>query len=102
MFQGMFRKRGRPPVQLPIGGYDNQTEHETGHIPVHQSLIPLEEPRQLPLEPVREFEHDVVMQQENDAGNDLSVQPMLPQQSANIPELQDGRLAYDPLRSVLS
>ena len=64
MFQGMFRKRGRPPEQLPIGGYDNQGENETGQIPVHQSLISLEEPRQLPLAPVKEFEHDVVMQQE--------------------------------------
>ena len=23
MFQSMFRKRGRPPEQLPIGGYDD-------------------------------------------------------------------------------
>ena len=96
MFQGVFRKRGRPPEQLLTGGYDNQPENETGQIPVHQSLIPLEKPRQLPLAPVRELEHDVVMQQENDAGKDSSVQPMLPQQSANIPKLQDRRLACDP------
>ena len=76
MFQGMFRKRGRPPEQLPIGGYENSNDRENEQIPVHQSLIPLETPRQLPLAPVRELEQDVVMQHGNDAGNDLSVQPM--------------------------
>ena len=38
MFQGMFRKRGRPPEQLPIGGYDRLNDEETGQIPDHQSL----------------------------------------------------------------
>ena len=63
MFQGMFRKRGRPPEQLPIGGYEKPNEGENEQILVHQSLRPLETPRQLPLPPVREFDQDVVMQQ---------------------------------------
>ena len=37
MFQGMFRKRGRPPEPLPIGGYDKpNNEQEETSIPVHQ------------------------------------------------------------------
>ena len=60
-------------------------------------LISMEAPRQLPLAPAREFEPDVVMQHENDAGTMLSVQPML-QQDDNISSLQDRRLAYDPLQ----
>ena len=28
MFQGMFRKRGRPPEQLPIGGYEKPTKEK--------------------------------------------------------------------------
>ena len=41
MFQNMFRKRGRPPEQLPIGGYDNSGQrNQSEAIPVHQSLVP--------------------------------------------------------------
>ena len=49
MFQGMFRKCGRPPEQLPISGYENpetRNQPDFEQIPVHQSLVPLEEPRQ--------------------------------------------------------
>ena len=99
MCQVMFRQRGRPPEQLPIGGYENQNEQETEQIPVHQPLVPLEEPRQLPLPSVREFEQDVVMQQENDAGNNPYVQPMFEQQSSNIPISQDRRVANNPLQA---
>ena len=97
MFQGMFRKRGRPPEQLPVGGYENPNEQEA-QIPVHQSLVPLEEPRQLPLPSVSEFEHDVIMQQETDAGNNPSAQLRLQQQSDNQQISQDRRLAYNPLQ----
>ena len=90
MFQGMFRKRGRPPEQLPIGGHDRPNED----IPVHQSL---EAPRQLPLPSVREFEQDVVIQPENDAGNNLSVQPFSTQID-NISNSQDRRLALNPIQ----
>ena len=99
MFQGMFRKRGRPPEQLPIGGFENpesRGQQEVEQIPVHQSLVPLEEPRQLPLPPVREFEHDVIMQQANDAGNNPSAQLRLEQQSDDQQVLQDRRLAQKP------
>ena len=97
MFQGMFRKRGRPPEQLPIGGYENSDQQGVGQIPVHQSLVPLEEPKQLPLPSVREFEHDVVMQHEIDAGNNPFAQLRLQQQSDNQQVSQDRRLAYNPL-----
>ena len=96
MFQGMFRKRGRPPEQLPIGGYDKPNDEETGQIPDHQLL---EAPRQLPLPSVREFEQDVVLQQEIDAGTKLSVQPFSTQHVGNMSNSQDRRLALDPLRS---
>ena len=64
------RKRGRPPDPLPIGGYDKPNDEESAQIPVHQLL---EAPRQLPLPSVRELGTDVVMQQEQDMGNDLRV-----------------------------
>ena len=73
MLQGIFRKRGRPPEQLPIGGYVRQSDEETQQIPDHQLV---EAARQLPLPSVREFESDVVMQPERDVGNNLSVQPI--------------------------
>ena len=47
MFQGMFRKRGRPPdPPLQIGGYDKSSHEESNQIPVHQLR---DAPRQLPL-----------------------------------------------------
>ena len=64
MFQGMFRKRGRPPDPLPIGGYEQPTNEESTQIPVHQLM---EAPRQLPLPSVRELEQDAIMQQETSA-----------------------------------
>ena len=74
MFQGMFRKRGRPPERLPIGGYDKPNDEENQQISDHQLL---DAPRQLPLPLVREFDQDVVMQQEVNTGNSLSVQSFL-------------------------
>ena len=54
MFQGMFRKRGRPPEPpLQIGGYDKPSQEESNQIPAHQFR---DAPRQLPLPAVREFE----------------------------------------------
>ena len=95
MFQGMFRKRGRPPEPLPIGGYDQPSEEENVQIPVHQLL---EAMRQLPLPSVRELESDVVMQQEQDVGNNLRVQPFSSQHVDNISNSQERRLAYNPLQ----
>ena len=98
--QGMFRKRGRPPEQVPIGGHsETRTQSEEEQIPVHQSLVLLEEPRQLPLPPVREFEHDVIMQEGNDAGNFPRAQLDVQQQVDNQQQqnFQD-RSPYNPLR----
>ena len=54
MFQGMFRKRGRPPdPPLQIGGHDKPSHEERNQIPVHQLR---DAPRQLPLPAVGEFE----------------------------------------------
>ena len=95
MFEGMFRKRGRPPDPLPIGGYDKPSDEESTQIPVHQLL---EAPRQLPLPSVRELESDVVMQQEQNVGNDLRVQPFSSQHVDNMSTSQERRLVYDPLQ----
>ena len=62
MFQGMFRKRGRPPEPpLQIGGYDKPSQEESNQIPGHQLR---DAPRQLPLPAVREFEQVAVVEQE--------------------------------------
>ena len=96
MFQGMFRKRGRPPDPLPIGGYDEPSNEESSQIPVHQLL---EAPRQLPLPSVREFEQIAIMQQErsglNNAVSDSSSSQLL-QQDVNMSDSQDRRLAINP------
>ena len=93
MFQGMFRKRGRPPDPLPIGGYNKPTDEESTQISVHQLL---EAPRQLPLPSVREFELDAVMQQENNEGNTLTMQPLSSQHVDNISASQARRLSLNP------
>ena len=96
MFQGMFRKRGRPPEPLPIGGYDRSSNEESSQIPVHQLLEAL---RQLPLPSVRELESNMVAQQERNEGNNELVQPSLSQSSQhvdNIESSQGRRLALNP------
>ena len=63
-----FRKHGGSPEQLQLGGYDEPIQGEQSiQIPVHQSLVLLDEPKQLPLQPVRELEQDVVMEDNNSA-----------------------------------
>ena len=96
MFEGMFRKRGRPPDPLPIGGYDQPPNEESNQIPVHQLM---EAPRQLPLPSVRELEQDAVMQQETtEVSNALvgpsSSQPL--QQDDSMLNPQGRRLALNP------
>ena len=97
MFQGMFRKRGRPPdPPLQIGGYDKPTHEESEQIPAHQLR---EAPRQLPLPPVREFEQNVIMQQERSGLNNAIVEPSSSQQvqqDVNMLGSQDERLMIDP------
>ena len=68
MFQGMFRKRGRPPDPLPIGGYEQQSNEQNNQIPVHQLM---EAPRQLPLPSVRELEQDAILQPETPEVNNV-------------------------------
>ena len=96
MFQGMFRKRGRPPDPLPIGGYEQASNEESNQIPVHQLM---EAPRQLPLPSVRELEQDAVMQQEITEVNNALVEPSSSQSlqhDDNMLNPQDRRLALKP------
>ena len=96
MFQGMFRKRGRPPEPLPIGGYEQLSNEESNQIPVHQLM---ETPRQLPLPPVRELEQDAIMQQETTEVNNAIVEPSSSQslqQDDNLLNPQDRRLVIKP------
>ena len=76
MFQGMFRKRGRPPdPPLQIGGYDNSGRgQESNQIPGHQLR---DAPRQLPLPSVREFEQSTDAQQEQLGFNNAIVSQVL-------------------------
>ena len=92
MFQGMFRKRTRPPEPLPIGGYEQVSNEESNQIPVHQLM---EAPRQLPLPSVRELEPEV---------SNVLVEPsssQLLQHDGNMLNPQERRLPLDP-RQVMS
>ena len=72
MFQGMFRKRGRPPEPpLQIGGYDKSSQEENTQIPVHQLR---DAPRQLPLPAVREFEQVIDIQHGQQGVSDAIVE----------------------------
>ena len=82
MFQGMFRKRGRPPEPpLQIGGYDKPSHEESNQIPVHQLR---DAPRQLPLPSVREFEQSEVVQQEQPGFNNAIVGSSSSQQEHDV------------------
>ena len=100
MFQGMFRKRGRPPP-LQIGGYDKPSHEESNQIPDHQLR---DAPRQLPLPAVREFEQSAVMQQEQPGFNNAIVESSSSQQGQQDVDMLDSynrRLAINP-REVMS
>ena len=103
MFQGMFRKRGRPPdPPLQIGGYDKPTREESEQIPAHQLR---EAPKQLPLPPVREFESDAIMQQEQPGFNNAIVESSSSQQlqqDVNMLDSQNRRLMIDPRHKTFS
>ena len=98
MFQNMFHKHGRPPEQLRVGGYDDQSQEQQNQIPVHQYLVSLDGSRQLPLQPVREFERDVVMQDKDSAEQNLNVnvQVEMQHQAINEQPRQDNMLAFNP------
>ena len=101
MFQGMFRKRGRPPEPLPIGRYYKSSDEESLPVPVHQLFGSAET---VPLPSVTELEPSMVAQQERNEGNNELVQPSLSQSSQhvdNIESSQERRLAYNP-RQVMS
>ena len=95
MFQGIFRKRGRPPDLLPIRGYEQPANEESNQILVHQLV---EAPRQLPLPSVRELEQDAIMQQEITEGSNALVEPSSsqPVQQDDTSNPQDRRLALNP------
>ena len=97
MFQGMFRKRGRPPEPpLQIGGYDKPSHEESNQIPAHQLR---DAPRQLPLPAVREFEQSANMQQEQPGFTNAIVESSSSQQTQHDVDMLDShnrRLAINP------
>ena len=103
MFQGMFRKRGRPPEPpLQIGGYDKPNQDESIQIPGHQLR---DAPRQLPLPAVRGFEQIEVAGQEQPGFNDAIVESSSSQQQQLDVDMLDSynpRLIPNPRDSKLS
>ena len=98
MFQGMFRKRGRPPEPpLQIGGYDKPSHEESNQIPAHQLR---DAPRQLPLPAVREFEQNqnAVLQQEQPGFSNAIVESSSLQQQHDVDMLDshNRRLSINP------
>ena len=103
MFQGMFRKRGRPPEPpLQIGGYDNPGHEESNQIPAHQLR---DAPRQLPLPAVREFEQNVIIEQERPGFNNAIVESSSSQQTQHDVDMLDShnrRLIANPRETMPS
>ena len=103
MFQGMFRKRGRPPdPPLQIGGYDKLRHEESDQIPVHQLR---DAPRQLPLPAVREFEQSTDIQQEQPGFSNAIVESSsLPQHQHDVDMLDSHhrRLSQNPRQIELT
>ena len=102
MFQDMFRKRGRPPEPpLQIGGYDKPSHEESNQIPGHQLR---DAPRQLPLPAVREFEQNVIMEQEQQGLGNAIVESSSSQEIQHDVDMLDShnrRLPINP-RQVMS
>ena len=99
MFQGMFRKRGRPPEPpLQIGGYDKPSHEEIDQIPAHQLG---DAPRELRLlRAVREFEpnQSAIVQPEQTGFNNAIVESGLlqPQHDVDMSDSQNRRLPINP------
>ena len=75
MLPNFLLKRGRPPEQLQVGGYKDQHQQQSQQsLPDHQSLVSLEGSRQLHAQPVRESDHDAIMQEQNHAEPNLNRQ----------------------------
>ena len=102
MFQGMFRKRGRPPEPpLQIGGWDEPIQDESIQIPGHQLR---DAPRQLPLPAVREFDQVEIAEQEQPGFNQAIVESSSVQQQQIDVDMLDShnrRLIPSP-RQVMS
>ena len=104
MFQGMFRKRGRPPEPpLQIGGYDKPRHEESNQIPAHQLR---DAPRQLPLPAVREFEQNATMQQEqtgfsNAIVESSSLQQQQQQHDVDMLDSHSRRLSINPREKTI-
>ena len=94
MFQGMFRKRGRPPEPpLQIGGYDQPTQERDNQIPAHQLR---DAPRQLPLPAVREFEPDEPIQQGQPGFNQAIVESSSAQHDVDRLDSHNRHLPINP------
>ena len=97
MFQGMFRKRVRPPdPPLQIGGYDKPSLEESNQIPAHQLR---DAPRQLPLPAVREFEQNVMIEQEQPGFSNAIVESSSSPQTQHDVDMLDShnrRLTINP------
>ena len=80
-----LRKRGGPPEQLQIGGYDEQTQpsEQSRQIPDHQSLFLW-------------MEHDVVTQDQNSAESNLIRQVEIQHHVVNDQPRQDNVMALNP------
>ena len=102
MFQGMFRKRGRPPEPpLQIGGYDNPSHEESNQTPAHQLR---DAPRQLPLPAVREFEQNVIIEQERPGFSNAIVESSSSQQTQHDVDMLDShnrRLIVNPREKIV-
>ena len=103
MFQGMFRKRGRPPdPPLQIGGYDNTDQRQVdSQIPGHQLR---DAPRQLPLPSVREFEQGTDVQQEQPGFSNAIVElsSSSHQQDVDMLDSYNRRLSQNPRHKTSS
>ena len=96
MFQGMFRKRGRPPEPpLQIGGYDEPNQDESIQIPGHQLR---DAPRQLPLPAVRGFDQVEIAEQEQPGFNQAIVESSsLQQQQIDVDMLDSHNRRLIPI-----
>ena len=86
IFQGMFRKRGRPPEPpLQIGGCDNLDQFRDA-------------PRQLPLPSVRELGQSTGVQQEQPGSSNAIVElnPLSQQHDVDMLDFYNRRLSQDP------
>ena len=90
MLSKLLGKRGRPPEQIQEGGYDNPIEQ---HQFPDQNLVSLEDSKQLPVQPVREFGQDIVMENINDISSSSNARQ--DDVMVHVPR-QDNMISDDP------